>query len=182
MDALHRKRPSPDGARAWVSPVVQPGPETAALARFHFDGTWSGTIEAGMMGPGSPPMTATGQATFAWTADGLWLRGEFAQDQIAGGQVVLRWHAHYLVGWDPAARDYVAFLADNCGHAGLMRGFISGDRMVLMTPEDGPARFRITWDATDPAAVRWIDEVSVGGGPWELVEQYTVVPMTGGPG
>jgi hypothetical protein len=156
---------------------VRPGPETAALTRFHFDCTWTGTVEAGMMGPGSPRMEATGQATFAWTDDGLWLRGEFAQDQVAEGRLVLKWSAHYLVGWDPQARDYVAFMADNCGHAGFMRGFIDGDRMVLTTPGSDPAKFRITWDVTEPGAALWKDEISVEGGPWQLIEEYTMVPM-----
>jgi hypothetical protein len=44
----------------WVSPVVTPGPETAALARFHWDCEWTGTVEPGMMGPGSPRMSAVG--------------------------------------------------------------------------------------------------------------------------
>jgi hypothetical protein len=153
------------------------GPDTAALARFHFDGTWTGTVEAGMMGPGSTHMEATGLAAFSWTDDGLWLAGEFTQDQTSHGRWVLTWHAHYLIGWDPLACNYVAFLADNCGHAGTMRGDITGDRMVLTTPDKGPARFRIAWDAADPHAVRWTDEVSIEHGPWQLIEQYVVVPL-----
>jgi hypothetical protein len=177
MDTQILDRPPVEaGQPAWVPPVATPGPETAVLARFHFDCTWTGTVEAGMMGPGSPRMEATGRATFAWTDDGLWLRGEFSQDQIADGRLVLRWSAHYLVGWDPQATEYVAFMADNCGHAGFMRGFVDGDRMVLTTPGADPVTFRISWDASNPVAVRWKDEVSVGGGPWQLIEQYTMVP------
>jgi hypothetical protein len=161
---------------AWEPPVITPGPETVALARFHWDCTWSGTVEPNMMGPGSPRMSATGRATFAWTDDGLWLRGEFTQDQLVGDRPVLTWKAHYLVGWDPRARGYVAFLADNCGHAGFMRGRIDGNRMILATAGDGPVAFRITWDLSVPEAPTWIDEVSVDGGPWQLVEQYVLSP------
>jgi hypothetical protein len=160
----------------WVPPIAVPGPETEALARFHFDCTWTGTVEPGMMGPDSPRMAATGQATFTWTDDGLWLRGEFAQDQFAAGRLLLTWRAHYLVGWDPRAREYVAFMADNCGHAGFMRGRIEGDRLVLATPRGEPVVFRITWDLLDPAAPTWVDEVSVNGGPWQLVERYVLTP------
>jgi hypothetical protein len=121
-------------------------------------------------------MEATDQATFSWTDDGLWLRGEFRQDQFADGRLVLTWSAHYLVGWDPQARDYVAFMADNCGHAGFMHGDIEGDRMILTTPGDDLMVLRITWDLASPGEPTWKDEVSVGGGPWQLIEQYTMVP------
>lgn len=123
-----------DQSQAWMPPVVVPGPETSALARFHWDCAWTGTVEPNMMGAGSPRMAAVGRARFTWTADGLWLRGEFVQDQFIG------------------------------------------DRLVLATTEDAPVRFRVTWDLTDPATPRWIDEVSVAGGPWQIVEQYVLTP------
>jgi hypothetical protein len=163
-------------AATWVPPVVMPGPETTALARFHWDCAWTGTIEPDTMGRGSPRMSAVGQARFTWTDDGLWLRGEFAQDQFAGERLVLTWKAHYLIGWDPRARDYVAFMADNCGHAGVMRGKIDGDRLVLESTDEGPAAFRVTWDLADPEAPSWIDEVSLDGGPWQLIERYVMTP------
>lgn len=160
----------------WEPPVVAPGPETAALTRFHWDCTWTGTVEPDMMGPGSPRIAATGQATFAWPGAGLWLCGEFLQDQFVGDRLVLTWQAHYLVGWDPLARDYVAFLADNFGHAGVMRGRIEGNRLTLSTPDDNLTVFRVTWDLSDPEAPVWSNEVSVSGGPWQLVERYVLTP------
>ena len=42
---------------------ITPGPEMAALARFHTDVTWTGTIEAGGMGPGTPAMTGSAGAS-----------------------------------------------------------------------------------------------------------------------
>jgi hypothetical protein len=121
-------------------------------------------------------MEATGGATFTWTDDGLWIRGEFVQDQVADGQLLLTWKAHYLTGWDPMAKAYVAFMADNCGHAGFMRGQIESDRLVLESVADGPVAFRITWDLSEPAAPTWVDEMSIGGGPWQLVEGYVLSP------
>jgi hypothetical protein len=171
--------PSPVSPQ-WVPPVATPGPETAALRRFHFDCTWTGTVEPNMMGPGSPRMSAMGRATFVWTDDGLWLRGEFTQDQHVDGLAILTWKAHYLIGWDPVARDYIAFLADNCGHAGFMRGLIEDDRLVLMSSANEPVVFRATWDLSDPTAPIWIDELSVSGGPWQLIEHYTLVPVING--
>ncbi len=46
-----------------VPKPITPGPEMAALARFHTDVTWTGTIQAGGMGPGAPAMTAVGWGT-----------------------------------------------------------------------------------------------------------------------
>jgi hypothetical protein len=165
-----------DQSQVWMPPLVVPGLETSALARFHWDCAWTGTVEPNMMGTGSPRMAAVGRARFTWTADGLWLRGEFVQDQFIADRLALTWQAHYLIGWDPQAGDYVAFQADNCGHAVVLRGRIEGDRLVLATSEDAPVRFRVTWDLTDPATPRWIDEVSVAGGPWQIVEQYVLTP------
>lgn len=160
----------------WTSPVVQPGSETEALRRFHWDCTWTGTVEPGMMGPGSPKMDAIGKASFTWVVDGLVVMGIFEQDQFADGEHILTWKAHYLAGWDPQAQAYRAFLADNCGHLGFMQGQIADERLVMETVGDGPARFRITWDLSDSQAPVWLNEVSVAGNPWQLVEQYTLVP------
>ena len=40
---------------------AQAGPEMAALAPFYVDRTWTGTIEPGGMGPGSPAMIGKGR-------------------------------------------------------------------------------------------------------------------------
>ncbi len=40
----------------WTPPKVEPGPNTKALSRFFWSGTWTGTVEADGMGPGSPEM------------------------------------------------------------------------------------------------------------------------------
>ncbi len=157
--------------------MLQSGPETEALKRFHWDCTWTGTVEPDMMGPDSPKMDAIGTATFTWVVDGLSVLGIFTQDQFADGQHVLTWKAHYLAGWDPQAQAYRAFLADNCGHMGFMQGHMVGERLIMETGDDGPARFRITWDLTDSHAPIWMNEISVAGAPWQLVEQYVLTPM-----
>src|SRR5690606_25826863 len=51
---------------------AQAGPEMAALAPFYRDWTWTGTIEAGGMGPGSPEMSGVGHAVCRLGPDGLW--------------------------------------------------------------------------------------------------------------
>ena len=48
-----------------------PGREVAELARFYKDATWTGRIQAGGMGPGSPEMVANGSARIDVGACGL---------------------------------------------------------------------------------------------------------------
>ena len=81
-----------------VTSPVKPGPETLALKRFHMNSTWTGTVKAGAMGPGSPEMSAKGESTFKWIMDGLWVVGDFEQDQFVADKKVLMWKAHYVAG------------------------------------------------------------------------------------
>ena len=38
------------------------------------------------------------------------------------------------------------------------------------------ARLRLTWDASDPAVIRWRNEVTTGDGSWFVIEEYPIVP------
>jgi len=89
---------------------------------------------------------------------------------------VLKWQLHWVAGWDPAHGEYRATIADNYGHADVMRGWIDGDRLTFETIGDPPACLRLTWDISDPASMTWRNEMSVGGGPWSLVEEYHCQP------
>jgi len=164
-----------------VAPVpspITPGPEMEALARFLCDVSWSGTIVEGGMGPGTPAMTALGRGSHERIQDGRWIVGEYEQEQyLLDGSFVLKWELHWVAGWDPANGEYRATLADNYGHADVMRGVIDGDRLVFETIGDPPARLRLVWDLTDPAAMTWRNEMSVGGAPWSLVEEYDLTPL-----
>ena len=164
---------STDTAVAHVAKPITPGPEMAALARFHTDMTWAGTIEAGGMGPGTPEMTAAGKGTHREIQEGRWIVGTYEQDQfLADGTFVLRWQLHWVAGWDPTAGEYRATIADNYGHADVLRGEIDGDTMIFETIGDGPVRLRLTWELTGPDSMTWRNEMSVGGAPWSLVEEY----------
>lgn len=150
-----------------------PGAAMDQLARFHFDVKWTGTIEAGGMGPGTPAMTAIGSGTHERIQDGRWIVGSYEQDQfLLDGSFVLKWELHWVAGWDPAAQEYRATVADCYGHAEVMRGHIEGDRLVFESTDDPPVRIRLVWDLTDPAHITWRNELSVAGGPWTLVEEY----------
>jgi hypothetical protein len=163
-----------------------PGPEMAALDRFYTNVTWTGTIEPNGMGPGSPAMTARGRGVHSRLHDGLWIVGDYRQDQfLTDGTFVLTWRLHWVTGWDTDAGQYRATLNDNYGHADVMRGRIDGDRLIYETPDERPVRLRLTWDLTDPDTPVWTNEVCLRGDTWQLVESYRMRPaaadaVTGG--
>jgi hypothetical protein len=133
-----------------VPKPVTPGPEMAALARFHRDVTWAGFIAEGAMGPGTPPMTAVGSGTHEYIQDGRWIVGNYQQDQfLLDGTFVLTWQLHWVAGWDPVANEYRATVADNYGHAEVMCGDIDGDQLVFESLGEPPVRLRLVWDVTD---------------------------------
>ncbi|HEU4947189.1 MAG TPA: DUF1579 family protein [Kribbella sp.] len=151
-----------------------PGAEMTALARFHRDVTWEGVIEPGGMGPGTPRMSATGHGRHELIQDGRWIVGTYEQDQyLADGTFVLRWQLHWVAGWDPVAQEYRATVADSYGHAEVLRGWIEGDLLTFQTMDQhAPVRIRLFWHLADADRMTWRNEVSVGGGPFTLVERY----------
>lgn len=165
-------------AAAAVPRPVPPGPEMAALARFYPDVTWTGTVAAGGMGPGTPEMTAIGRASHRSIQDGRWIVVTCSQEQyLLDGTFVLTWQLHLVVGWDPARGGYGATVADNYGHAAVLRGRIEGDRLIFETVDgSSPVRLRMTWDASDPDRLMWRNESSADGRDWSLIEAYTMIP------
>ena len=76
---------------------ITPGAEMAALLRFHRDITWTGSISAGGMGPGTPAMTAQGSGTHTTIQDGRWVVGDYRQEQyLLDGTHVLTWQLHWV--------------------------------------------------------------------------------------
>ena len=84
-----------------------------------------------------------------------------------------------MVGWDPALGGYRAVLADNYGHADVMRGRIEGDRLTFESVGDSPVRLRMTWDVSDPADITWHNESSIDGVAWTLIEVYHLTRIPG---
>ena len=150
------------------------GPEMAALAPFYRDWTWTGTIQAGGMGPGSPEMSGAGRAVCRLIQDGLWYACDFEQDQLLGdGTFVLRWQLHWVTGWDRMAGEYRASSADNNGpNLAIYRGRIEGDRLVYESLQEGLPRIRLTWTLTDPDHATWRNEFTLDGQTWTLIEEY----------
>ena len=155
----------------------------AALARFHVDCEWTGTIEEGGMGPGSPRMLATGGGRHELIQDGRWIVGDYWQDQhLPDGTFVLRWQLHWVAGWDPAASEYRATIADCYGHAEVLRGQIEGERLTFESLGDPLVRLRLVWELTGASDITWRNEMSVAGGPWSLIETYRCTPTPPGDG
>jgi hypothetical protein len=146
----------------------------AALAPFYRDATWTGTIQAGGMGPGSPEMTGSGSARCRLIQDGLWYACEFEQEQrLLDGTFVLRWQLHWVTGWDPKAGEYRATSADNNGPTlAIYRGRIEGDRLIYEPIEQQPPLIRLTWELRGPTRCAWRNEFALDGRNWILIEEY----------
>jgi hypothetical protein len=154
-----------------------PGPETHALSRFHRNVTWVGTVKAnGFL----PEMTTKGHGTFRWLNRGLWVLGEFHQDQFRDGRKVAEWDAQYIAGWDHSRQCYVAFAAESNGRCVPFTGVIDGDRFVITSDSatigGAPIRLRIIWDLSTPGIMHWSNEMSLSDGPWTLIEEYDMRP------
>jgi hypothetical protein len=154
-----------------------PGPEIAALAPFYRDWSWTGTIEANGMGPGSPEMSGVGRATCRLIQDGLWWACDFEQEQrLADGTYVLTWKLHWVTGWDRVAGEYRATSADNNGPTlALFRGQIEDNRLVYESMAEALPRIRLTWILDDATHARWRNEYTLDGSAWTLVEEYRMV-------
>jgi Protein of unknown function (DUF1579) len=150
------------------------GTEMQALAPFYRNWTWTGTIRAGGMGPGSPEMSGAGRADCRLIQDGLWYACDFEQDQLlSDGTFVLRWQLHWVTGWDAAAAEYRASSADNNGpNLAIYRGRLVGDRLIYESLQDGFPRIRLTWILTGPDEATWRNEFTLDGEIWGLIEEY----------
>ena len=158
--------------------MLEPGPETKALVRFHPNATWTGTVKANGMGPGSPEMIGKGRAVCKWIINGLWLSCTFEQDQFIDDRKILTWEAKWIIGWDASAREYRAVGVDSNGVSFIFRGQIVGDRLIMESIGESPVKLRFTFDAADPNAVEWKNEMSIDAGHWRLIEEYTMTPQS----
>jgi hypothetical protein len=68
-------------------------------------------------------------------------------------------------------------MADTYGHTDVVRGRIDGNLLLIEGIGHAPMRLRPVWDATDPADIFWRNEMSVGGAPCLLVEDYHMTPV-----
>lgn len=174
MRMTEREAPAGTTAR-WEPTVLKPGPETGALARFHPNGTWTGRVKAGGMGPGSPEMEARGRADCEWIINGLWRSCRFEQDQFVAGERVVTWKAHWIAGWDARAEEYRGMAVDSNGISMMFRGRVEDDRLI-MESMDPAVPLRFVWDATNPDAIAWRNEIMTEDGSWRPIEEYVIRP------
>ena len=155
------------------------GPEMAALAPFYRDWTWTGTIQAGGMGPGSPEMSGTGRAVCRLIQDGLWYACDFERDQLLGdGTFVLRWQLHWVTGWDRMAGEYRASSADNNGpNLGSTADGSRATGLSTNSLQEGLPRIRLTWILAGPDHATWRNEFTLDGQAWNLIEGYEMVAV-----
>jgi hypothetical protein len=163
---------------ATVPRPIDVGPEMEALRRFFPDAvTWEGTIHEGGMGPGTPRMSGIGRGTATLIQDGRWIAGDYEQEQfLDDGTFVLKWELHWVSGWAPSAGEYRATMVDNYGNADIYRGHIEGDHLMFESMPGSATRLRFTWDASDPRAIKWRNEMASAGGSWFPIEEYPMVP------
>lgn len=155
--------------------AAKPGPETAALKPFTGNASWTGVMKAGAMGPGSPEMATKGKMKCGWIMGGLWAMCDIEDGPAAPKSFV--WKGHWIVGWDNEAKEYRGSIFDNMGSSANMKGKMDGQKLVMESPEammmGMPMKMRMTWDATDPKAVKFTEERSVKGGPWTVAGEST---------
>ena len=152
------------------------GPEMQALAPFYRNWRWTGTIEAGGMGPGSPAMSGMGAADCRLIQDGLWYDCDFSQEQrLTDDTFVLTWKLHWVTGWDARSREYRASSADNNGPTlEIYRGRLDGTRLTYEPLTDALPRIRLTWILRDPEHCAWRNEITMDGTTWQLIEEYAM--------
>ena len=153
---------------------ARPGPEMELLAPFYREWSWTGTIEPGGMGPGTPRMTGVGRARCRLEGDGLWYACDFEQEQcLDDGTPVLTWRLHWVSAWDGNAHEYRATSVDNQGpNVGLYRGSVVGERLTYESIDRTLPRIRLTWILRDAAHCTWRNEVTPDGQTWQLIEEY----------
>jgi hypothetical protein len=155
-------------------PMPKPGPEHKALQFFVGTMTGEGKLEPGANGPGSPATTSKAKHTCKWILENFWLSCDVT-DAAKGG---MTWMGHMLIGYDLEAKSYRAVGADNMGSAFDLNGKMDGKKFVLESARETtmmgmPVKFRFTFDTTDPKAIKFTDERSLKGGPWQLAETVT---------
>jgi hypothetical protein len=156
-----------------------PGAEAAKLAKlFGVNGTWSGSMKPGAMGPNSPELPTAGTWKGHAVADGFWYICHMLV-KIGDAKSGMTWKGSMIVGWDANAQTYRAVLADNLGILVIMRGEMTDAKFVLTSTEaetvmGQKTKARFTWDFSNPKAIQFTNEHQADGGPWRAFETETL--------
>jgi hypothetical protein len=164
---------TPPAKPNWTPPpALKAGTQMKLLKQFMFECQWTGKVQAGGMGQGSPEMQGIGKASFKPMMGGLWLVGDFEQNQFVNGQLLIVWKMHFIVGWNEAEQRFKIALVDNNGTAALMSGRIEDKRFIAQNSPNAPVRLELVWELLEDGSVRWTNHCSVQPGSWFLVEEY----------
>src|ERR1043166_5407686 len=90
------------------------------------------------------------------------------------------WHGKVEAG--AMGPDSKATVADNMGTLTVYDGTLNGTTFVLETPTEvmmmgTSMKDRLTWDFSDPKAVKFSNEHKPSGGDWTLSESATLMPL-----
>ena len=158
-----------------------PGPETKLLRNFFPSSeTWTGVMRAGALGSGSKEMPTQGHATCRWILNDLYMTCDI-EDTAGTGKAAFTWKGVLTVGWDFTAKEYRGSMVDNMGQVAWASGKLTAPSKLLMTTHElndknSPLRIRMTWDATDPKIIKYIEEHATQGGSWMVAEEDSEKP------
>lgn len=170
--ALHLLSSSASGQNASPARPADPLVPSAPHERMtFFEGTWA--MEPGAYFKSGAPPSSAHEETCAWLAGGRRHMVCRSWRERPGDGV--RREAIYILSYDEHDAAYIAHFAFAGGATLTYRGRVEDDRWVmdmqptpLLPPND---RFRTTITKL-PSGLRFIEEHSVGGGPWTVTEDY----------
>ena len=89
------------------------------------------------------------------------------------------WKGQIALGWDAEAKAYRATIVDSTGNSGYLGGAMEGKKLAVTSLNDGtfegkPAKYRLSWDFTDPKQIKFVYERSLEGGPWAVADEYVL--------
>jgi hypothetical protein len=99
-------------------------------------------------------------------------------DTAGAGKQAMTWMGHMLIGYDMEAKAYRSVGADNMGTAFELNAKMEDKKLTMESAHEAtmmgvPVKFRFTMDFSDPKMVKFTDERSMKGGPWQLAETIT---------
>ena len=162
--------------------MPKPGDEIRAIAPiFGTSGTWHGKVEAGAMGPDSKATVSHGKAMARSILGGMWYACD-VEDTWGAGKDAPTWKGHMVVGYDLTSKSYKATVVDNMGAISMYDGTLNGTTFVLETPNEVmimgmSMKDRLTWDFSDPKAIKFTNDHMASGGDWKLCESATLTPV-----
>lgn len=145
----------------------KPGPETDALKPFSHSTTSTGTVPAMAMG-NAAELPTKAKESCKWTAGGFWVTCEI-DETVGTGKTAMKWSGHWTFGYDLAAKAYRGVMFTSSGDHMAMKGTLEGAKLTWESVEamkaaapNMPSKLRITEDATDPKAIKFLEEGLMG--------------------